>query len=207
MQGFGILSSMVFIVPAISFAFIRSKITNRSRTETSQPAPATNTESTPTTFIMPISDPQADVTGADSDPPAYYSAVGEGSFSQNALSHPQPAETAAVEEPYYSQADPSAARTIIISEGDSAQNAYDYPTTTGGGGAAGAVAAGDGGDGGGGDGGDGGDGGGGGGGGGGGIDDDSYYSRALRMETGVTVAVVDDQTGQDEPPSYVSIIA
>ena len=177
MQAFGILNSVVFIVPGIFSAHFHWKIRYGSRTDrTSQPtAPATiDSETTPATLTMvqqPVTDHSSDI-GADSDPPAYYSTVGEGDTSQNIRFR-----SAVAEEPYYSQAqpgiDPPAA---TASEADSPQNAYDYPTVT--------VPTAT-----------------------GGMDDDSYYSRALRMERIVLTAVADDQTGHDEPPSYVSIIA
>ena len=189
MQAFGILSSIVFIVPAIVSAFIRSKITNRSRRETSQPTPdpaagtTTDTESAPATSMMiqlPSSAPQAlNDAGSSSDPPpAYYTTVaGEGGdFSQNA--HSYPTAPAGVEQPYYSQAQPGLGGPIATVNGDgSPQNAYDYPAVS--------VA------------------------GGGGVDaDDSFYSRALRVEPGITVAVDGtNETGRNEPPSYVSIMA
>ena len=190
-QAFGILSSIVFIMPAIVSAFIRSKIINQSRRETSQPAPdpagtTTDTESAPdatsTMIQLPSSNSQAiNGAGSSSDPPpAYYTTVaGEGGdFSQNA--HSYPTAGTGVEQPYYSQAQPGLGGSVAtVSGDDSPQNAYDYPAVS--------VA------------------------GGGGVDaDDSYYSRALHMEPGVTVAVAvggANETGHDEPPSYVSIIA
>jgi hypothetical protein len=185
MQAFGILSSVIFIVPAITSAYIRGKITNRSRAETSQlqPAPATtNTETTPTTLTSvqqpALSDHPQALTGttgpgADSDPPAYYSIVGEGVTDAPQIENAH-SQTGVVEEPYYSQVEPGFdPSTAAVSEVDSPQNAYDYPTVL--------TAAGGGAD-----------------------DDESYYSRALRMEP---VTVVADETGHDEPPSYVSIIA
>ena len=132
MQAFGILISVVFIVPAISSAYIRWKIT-RTDHRVDQPAASATIDSeitpaTLTTVQQPISDHPPDTAGADCDPPAYYSIVGEGDTSQNAR---------VVEEPYYSQTqpgiDPPAA---TASETDSPQNAYDYPmvpTATGGG--------------------------------------------------------------------------
>ena len=171
MQAFGILSSVVFIVPAISSAYIRWKITRTDHRVDQPAASATiDSETTPatlTTVQQPISDHPPDTAGADCDPPAYYSIVGEGDTSQNAR---------VVEEPYYSQTqpgiDPPAA---TASETDFPQNAYDYPmvpTATGGG-----------------------------------VEDGSNYSQALHMERIALTAVADDQTGHDEPPSYVSIIA
>ena len=171
MQAFGILNSVVFIAPAIFSAHIRWKITKTDR----MAAPATiDSETTPatlTTVQQPISDHPPDTAGADCDPPAYYSIVGEGDTSQNAHSR-----SGVIEEPFYSQAqpgiDPPAA---TASEADSPRNAYNYPmvpTATGGG-----------------------------------VEDGSNNSQALRMERIALTAVADDQTGHDEPPSYVSIIA
>ena len=176
MQAFGILSSVVFIVPAISSAYIRWKITRTDR-QVDQPAAASATidsETTPATLMtvqQPISDHPPDTAGADCDPPAYYSIVGEGDTSQNAHSR-----SGVVEEPFYSQAQPGVdPPAATASEANSPQNAYDYPTVP-------TVT-------------------------GGGVEDGSYYSRTLPMERIALTAVADDQTGHDEPPSYVSIIA
>ena len=168
MQAFGILSSVVFIVPAISSAYIRWKITRTDRRVDQPAASATiDSETTPATLTIVqqlISDHPPDTAGADCDPPAYYSIVGEGDTSQNAHS------------PFYSQAQPGVdPPAATASEADSPQNAHDYPmvpTATGGG-----------------------------------VEDGSNYSRALPMERIALTAVADDQTGHDEPPSYVSIIA
>lgn len=133
-QALGMFSTVVFFVPVTSSTNTREKIINRSRTEMSQPAvpAATDSETTSatlTTVQQPISDHPSD-TGADSDPPAYSSIIGEGDTSQNAHS-------GGVEEPYYAQAqpgiDPPAA---TIGEADSPHNANDCPTVpmaTGGG--------------------------------------------------------------------------
>ena len=97
-QALGMFSTVVFFVPVTSSTNTREKIINRSRTEMSQPAvpAATDSETTSatlTTVQQPISDHPSD-TGADSDPPAYSSIIGEGDTSQNARS-------GGVEEPYY----------------------------------------------------------------------------------------------------------
>ena len=122
----------MFIVSAISSGTIRSKLTNQSRAETSQPGPAI-VGTALTTFVMvqqPISHPQS-LSDADYPPPAYYSTVddSEGGIPQNAYDYPVAGDD--VEEPYYSQALPVesgiASIAVVVNQSYQTAAGHDEP--------------------------------------------------------------------------------